>query len=223
VGRRVVHPNYTGDLFAGYDIGLAFLSAPVANVAPAGRFRGADERGMAATSVGFGQTGNGATGAVPGTAGTKRAGTNVIDAFGGDTTTTGTGGTLGLAGVSDRVAFVDFDNPRSAADSAMGSPAPTDLELLIAPGDSGGGAAFGDVNGAQVVVGVHSFGASVDGLTNSDYGDLAGFTRVAPFNDFIDANVPEPSAAAAVLVAAGVLAAARRRRRRPAAGWAPGR
>ena len=87
----------------------------------------------------------------------------------------------------------DFDNPNNAADSAWGDSSPLDLEYLIAPGDSGGGM-FIDVAGEDLLAGVHSFGASFDDLTDSDYGDVSGHTRVSAFTRWIGSVLyPGPS------------------------------
>jgi len=205
--RLVPHPEYTGDLFAGNDIGLVHLSSSVLNVAPSQLFTGSDELGRLSTSVGFGRSGNGVTGAVT-PPGIKRGADNVLDVFGGGISTTGTGGTLDFTGISPRVVFVDFDNPRAPGESATGSTIAANLEGLIAPGDSGGGAAFFEVPDGggtmSVVAGIHSFGTSIDGLTNSDYGDLAGYTRVSQHLDFINSTIPEPTAAAFLALSAAV-------------------
>ena len=197
--RLVPHPDWNGDLSEGVDIGLVHLSGSIEGVVPSALFAGDNERGLTATSVGFGSSGNGLTGFVPGSAGIKRAGDNVLDAFGGDVVTTGTGQTFSL-NVSPRISFVDFDNPLSPLDSFSGATAPLDLEMLIAPGDSGGGAGFLTIEGRSVVAGIHSFGLSIDGNTNSDYGDLAGYTRVAPHIDWIVATIPEPCSAALAIL-----------------------
>jgi hypothetical protein len=128
-----------------------------------------------ATIVGYGNTGTGLTGQQAGTGGTKRAGNNVFDALGPS------------AGVHDHYLIADFDNPTSAADNSLA------LEYSAAPGDSGGGVFIND-GGLQRLAGIVSFGedgpaTSPDGVPNSDYGDLMGFTRVSIFNDWIDEHV----------------------------------
>ena len=84
--------------------------------------------------MGYGRAGTGFTGDLSGTIGTKRAGTNVIDALGSD------------RGFNESILLTDFDNPNAETDSTYGSAAPTDLEIQVGPGDSGG-ALFIEENG----------------------------------------------------------------------------
>lgn len=166
----VSHPNWSGNLSTGYDIALVQLSSAVAGITPATRYTGANELGAQATSVGFGKTGTGLTGAITFDS-KKRAGQNVVDKF--------------YSNQNNRVLLSDFDNPVNAADSAFGSSIAGNLEYLIAPGDSGGGL-FLDFGQGPLLAGVHSFGSAVDGLVDSDYGDRSGHTRVSVFNSWID-------------------------------------
>ena len=84
-----------------------------------------------------------------------------------------------------RMFLSDFDNPHNALDNAYGSATPLAMEYLIAPGDSGGGL-FIDLGAGPMLAGVHSFGASFDGITDSDYGDISGHTRVSKFTGWIN-------------------------------------
>ena len=163
------HSKWTGDLAAGYDIGLVKLSS-VPGIAPAARYTGSSELGAVGTSAGYGMTGTGLTGAITFDS-VKRAGQNVIDRY--------------YSNRSNRIVISDFDNPNRPSDSAFGSSSPLDLEYLIAPGDSGGGL-FVDLGSGPRLAGVHSFGTALDGLINSDYGDISGHTRVSVFNSWID-------------------------------------
>ncbi|MCE5278126.1 MAG: trypsin-like serine protease [Planctomycetaceae bacterium] len=168
--KIVTNPNWTGDLWAGYDLGLVQLATPVTGVAPAARYTGKGEKGQIAVSAGYGLTGTGLTGATT-LDYQKRAGMNTIDTFSGQ-----------------RLMLMDFDNPHTSADNVYGSAAPVDLEYLIAPGDSGGGL-FINVKGQYQLAGVHSFGAAWDGNVNSDYGDISGDIRVSQFNTWIDSVI----------------------------------
>jgi hypothetical protein len=163
------HSKWTGDLAAGYDIALVKLSS-TPGIASATRYTGSSELGAVGTSVGYGKTGTGLTGAIT-FDGLKRAGNNVIDRF--------------YSTRNDRTFLSDFDNPGNSKDSSYGSSTPLDLEYLIAPGDSGGGM-FIDFGSGPLLAGVHSFGAAFDGLVDSDYGDISGHTRVSVFNSWID-------------------------------------
>lgn len=183
------HASWSGNLLAGYDIGLIELSSPVLDITPATWYTGTDEVGQVGTMVGYGKTGTGLTGSTL-ASGTRRAGQNVLDGVGG-----GVVGSLNLASVSSNVIFSDFDNP-SANESTMGSSTPLALEYSIAPGDSGGGL-FINVGGIDYLAAVHSFGAHVgDGSTDSDYGDIMGSTRTSSFDGWISSFVPLSAGAA---------------------------
>ncbi len=182
----VAHPNWDGNLLAGYDIGLVHLSQPVYSVTPAVRYTGNKELGSIVTAVGFGMTGTGTTGAVT-FDGKKRGTQNVIDQL-----------------YNPRLLLADFDNPRNRRDSSMGSAKPLQLEGLIAPGDSGGGL-FITTGEGTFLVGVHSFVAAWDGKPNSDYGDISGHVRVSAFNSWIDSVINNWSTSS---VAAGSYATA---------------
>ena len=170
--KWVADPYWTGDLGAGYDIGLVHLSSAVTNVTAATRYTGTSELGKTATFTGYGMTGTGLTGATT-FDGQKRAGQNVIDSF-------YSGNSL-----SARSFLVDFDNPHGTTTNWLGSATPLDLEYLIAPGDSGGGV-FVDFGTGPQLVGVNSFGMSYTGKPDSSYGNLSGHTRVSAFNTWID-------------------------------------
>ncbi len=200
----VPHPQWDGDLFGGYDIGLARLDAPVTGVIPAVRYTGSAELGQVGTAAGFGKTGTGQTGATT-YDGIKRAGQNVIDDF---------------HEPGQRILLSDFDSGEWLDNTLWsGSAVPRDLEYLIAPGDSGGGLFVPDPGGAGwLLAGVHSFVMAGDLTPDSDYGDISGHTRVSVFNDWIDAvteaTIPEPFSASMVLMAVCGLRVYHRRRRK---------
>ncbi|MHC4995886.1 MAG: trypsin-like serine protease, partial [Planctomycetota bacterium] len=139
----IMHPKWDGDLGKGYDIALVKIDeVPVTVASPASLYRGSDELGMVATSVGFGVTGTGDTGysvnydAMGYPIVSKRAGQNVLDRW------------LRTPGKTPRVVLSDFDNPDgnstdnvwdSETDWGLVDADPLPLEYLIAPGDSGGG------------------------------------------------------------------------------------
>jgi len=175
--KWLAHPKWNNELLGGYDIGLMQLTDSVPDaVTPASLYTGSEELGATGTSVGFGRTGTGVTGAIA-PAGTKRAGQNVIDAFFSRNPKK-----------TPRIFLSDFDNPDDPTDNVYGLETPLDLEYLIAPGDSGGGV-FIDFDGdglGPLLAGVHSFGASFDEEMDFDYGDISGHTRVSVFNKWID-------------------------------------
>ena len=69
------------------------------------------------------------------------------------------------------VLICDLDDPR------------TELEFLIASGDSGGGLFIGNK-----LAGIHTFVMASDGKPDSDYGDESAHTRVSLYNDWIEEN-----------------------------------
>ncbi len=171
----------SGNLNMGFDIGLIHLSQPVTSIEPATLYRGNDEKGQTATFVGYGRTGTGLTGDTQANV-FKRAGNQIIDNFGSETTSTG----ITLLG-SSRIFYTDFDNPDNSNESKMGSSTPLPLEFMTANGDSGGGIFIEDPDtGETVLAGVHSFGSTFDGNNNSDYGDASGSTRVSVFVSWIE-------------------------------------
>jgi hypothetical protein len=163
------YTGWTGNLMAGYDIGLVHLNSS-ANAKAATLYTGSAEFGQTATFVGYGMTGTGQTGATR-LDGKKRAAQNVIDGM-----------------QNSRLFLSDFDNPNSRRDSMFGSSTPLNLEGLIAPGDSGGGV-FITTSAGTFLAGVNSFGAAWDGRVNSDYGDVAGYTRVSAFYAWINSVI----------------------------------
>ena len=169
------HPSWDWDAYSGYDIGLIQLSSSVNAVTPAIVYGGTSDvlLGETTTAVGYGITGTGLTGGQGGTFGTKRAMNNVIDVIYTD-----------YGGTHDRLFYVDFDNPNDENDSIWGSAIPLNLEGLTDSGDSGGGL-FVDLDFGTLVAGVTSFSSSVDGDTDSDYGDFAGYTRLGAYMDWM--------------------------------------
>jgi hypothetical protein len=178
--RIYTYSKWTGDLGAGYDIGLFHLSTSVScglslsvnGGCAAARYTGSGELGLIGTAVGFGMTGTGSTGATT-FDGLKRGGQNLVDAL--YRTPAGT----------NRILLADFDSDLSA-DNSFGSASALPLEGMIAPGDSGGGL-FEEIGGYSYLTGITSFGwGRLDGNPDSDYGDAGGWTRVSSFNSWIN-------------------------------------
>ena len=186
----VAHENWDGSLFSGWDIALVKLFDDVDDVAAANLYTGNSEIGQVGSHVGFGRTGNGLTGDTD-SSGTKRAGQNAIDA-------------TNLAGEGhDRILYNDFDAPvgtdLSTGTDLIDLPEFTynpldyfgydsgnalELEISVAPGDSGG-ALFLEENDEWYVAGVHSFGVTAGDPINFGYGEFNGSTRVSAFTDWI--------------------------------------
>ena len=114
----VAHNKWDGSLDKGYDIGLIQFTDDVSaasGITPATLYTGSDELGQIGTSVGFGMTGTGLTGATL-YDGLARAGENVLDRW------------LRTPGKTPRVFLSDFDNPLDPADSSWDSATPLGLE-----------------------------------------------------------------------------------------------
>ena len=173
------HPQWTGSVLDGYDIGLAKLNGlvceRVTGIAPAARYTGSGELGQIGTSAGYGLSGTGLTGWIDERPLKKRAGQNAIDEFMEPL----------WPWETPRILLSDFDSGSWLDNVLVGQATPRDLEYLIAPGDSGGGV-FVPGGGGWLLAGVHSFVLGLDGVPDSDYGDVSGHTRVSVFNDWID-------------------------------------
>lgn len=154
------------NLSAGVDLGLFRLSSSVSNINPATLYSGTNEDLQVGSYVGFGNTGNGISGANTSSFGTKRAGQNTI----------GLGNRLGY---SNQVLVSDFDDSRSVNPSDPLT-RPLNLEYQLAPGDSGGALFIGGL-----LAGVNSFIASNDGRLDADYGDNSATTRVSSHSNWI--------------------------------------
>jgi len=159
VTNIVRDPLWSGSVgIGGHDFALGFIAGGVAGVTPSGYYAGADELGKVGTSVGFGLTGTGLTGATG--LGAKRGFQNVIDGRDIDP---------GLAGL-----IADFDKPDGSTNtlgSIGSSPTPLGLEGNAAQGDSGGGL-FADFFGTQLLVGVTSYAAQADFNAGDPIGNL---------------------------------------------------
>ena len=64
--RMIANPNWNGNVWSGYDIGLVHLSKPVKNVTPALTLThtGSAELNQVDTTVGYGMCGDGASGGI---------------------------------------------------------------------------------------------------------------------------------------------------------------
>lgn len=146
----------------GADIGILQLNSNVSNVTAASRFTNTNEALQVGTYVGFGNRGTGLTGQVPGTAGTKRAGENIIV----------NGSILDW---SSHLLLSNFSDPRIAGSNAR------NLEYSIAQGDSGGGLF---INGLLAGVSTVIYNSNANFMWG-DYSDFSLATRVSSFNNWI--------------------------------------
>ncbi len=190
----IAHPSFIpGQYLAGNDLAIIRLSQQVdASINRLSLYTGGGEQNNEATLVGYGRTGMGATGSIPGTFGTRREGQNVVDV------------------VTGNLLYFDFDNG-NAAQSVYGGLGLGRREVSIAQGDSGGPALIGGriagINSFITCVGSSTVCVStidVDSTLNSSFGEQFATTRVSTFLTWInqntggsssslDAAVPEPS------------------------------
>lgn len=169
------HPAFNpADYLQGNDISIAKLNQRVRDFVPAPLFTGTYARNIVLTLCGFGATGTGLTG-VNSYPWTLRAGENVVDV---DTTL-------------PNIFLSDFDrvSPATNALSFLNSSAtPRATECTIGPGDSGA-PAFITVSGEKRIAGINSaIGDQNQNGINSDYGDIALYTRTVPLNTWITQN-----------------------------------
>ncbi len=164
-----LHPEWgKGSLLRGNDLALVELNEELTTVTPATRLVRGRDLGRRAAAVGYGRTGEAATGYSALTSLAKRGGQNVVDGV-----------------LNNRVLVMDFDSGDDT-DNALGTARPQQLEYLIAPGDSGGGL-FVFHQQVWKLAGIHSFGWGVlDGNPNASYGDVSGHTRLRFYNRWID-------------------------------------
>ncbi|MDZ4261779.1 MAG: trypsin-like serine protease [Pseudomonadota bacterium] len=205
----VAHENYSdANLFGGWDIGLMHFETDF-DVTPAQLYTGNNEWLSLSASVGFGYTGNGDTG-MQYVDYQSRAGTNIVDDL------------WSLEGSGDQILWSDFDHPTDATYNAFEflgvdfDDLATVLEIMIAPGDSGGGV-FIQEDGQIYLAGVHSFIYDVSNNGVFGYGDAYGSTRVSGFVDWINAKVTAhqvPESGSLLLVLLGGLGLFMQRRRR---------
>lgn len=197
VNSWITHDNYDeDDKFSGWDIGLLYIQTDLA-VAPAQLYTGNQEWYAMSTSVGFGSTGNGETG-VQDSDYLRRAGTNTIDDV------------WSIDGAG-RMLWSDFDHPTDPSYNVIEYSGmdydkfASELEFMIAPGDSGGGL-FIQENGQTYLAGVHAIMMDHSANDVFGYGDVYASTRVSSFIGWIDSivnpyPVSEPSSIFLLLTA----------------------
>lgn len=151
-------------------------------------YRSSNEISQSFTMVGFGQTGNGTSGADPSTGGIKRIGINTFEATGTD---------VNLPAFFRDLVF-DFDNGTPAGNellntySVPSTTGETSSNILIetdsAPGDSGG-PGFINSNGRLLIAGIVS-----GGTIGSTFTGLGFYSRVSAFANEIDGLTGGPIA-----------------------------
>ena len=189
-----VSPLWSGDLANGGDLALLRLPAPITGIAGYSLYTAAPALGAAVTITGYGDTGLGDTGYQGSTFGTLRYGRNIYDLY--DPT-------------APAIYFYDFDRYGFPGLNHNGAVGPD--EVMIAPGDSGGGTLL-TVGGITYLVGVHSFifCLSTGCTPNSTFGQFGGDVSVFANRDWLLAAMPEPAGALLLLPAMAAMALRRR-------------
>lgn len=226
-----VHPGYDGDVRNGFDVAVIDLGVEQpTDIARYALHDGSINEADAHLAAGFGQSGDGASGATIG-AGQLRSGLNNFLTAGlpvGGINNLETQLTADFdSGLTETDAFGVFDEALFGVE--LVDPFNDGLgfgpdEIGVAPGDSGGPSFLQGPAGA-VIGGVHSYGlrlelvsgetSDLDSVLNSSFGEFYVDARVASpaVLGFIQSvAVPEPTAAC--LLGAGVLLLATRRRGR---------
>ncbi|MHB8898085.1 MAG: trypsin-like serine protease, partial [Thermoguttaceae bacterium] len=208
-----MHPSWNGDLFAGNDIAIIVL--PETAPGEADRYdiyRGSNELGKETALVGYGNIGIGLEDPTL-FDGQKRFDYNTFDAYGEALNGMSTADFYLGPGAFDmpegKILLLDFDNGLRANDALGRAAGKWNLGLGLREGD----AARGDSGGPSflngVITGLASGGieyapADVDAIGgNISYGDIAWYTRVSAFADWIDQVVQ--SSSSEFLVNANVL------------------
>lgn len=205
----VAHENFNdANLFGGWDIGLMHFDTDF-DVAPAQLYSGSNEWLQLSANAGFGYTGTGETG-IAFIDYQRRAGTNIIDDL------------WSAEGNGQQILWSDFDHSTDASYNAIDfqgvefDDLATSLELMTAPGDSGGGV-FIQEDEQFYLTGVHSFISDFSGDGAFGYGDVFGSTRVSSFIDWIDGKVNAqnvPESGGGILVLIGLMGLLARRTRK---------
>ena len=196
----IAHENFSREgIFAGWDIGLMHFDSDF-EVAPVSLYTGDNELLSLSASVGYGVTGNGEVGATH-VDYQRRGGTNIIDM------------TWSEEGSGEQILWSDFDHPTDESYNLWDFPSvdfdnlATALEMLVAPGDSGGGV-FIEEDGLTYLAGVHSFVTDFRDYGVLGYGDAYGSTRVSSFIDWIYGKVAPhevPESNSLILILMGLL------------------
>ncbi len=186
----VSHERFLNDdLLSGWDLGLMHFNSDF-DITPAQLYSGDDELFSDVVSTGFGYSGDGYTGAL-GIDYLRRTGTNMIDELWSN------------EGDGRQILWSDFDHPVDSLYNLFNYPdfsfddLATTLEIMPAPGDSGGGL-FIERDGKLYLAGIQSFAGDFNGDGILGYGDAFGSTRVSSLFGWIQnkinpVSVPEPN------------------------------
>lgn len=141
-----VHPKFNKNTFGSTDIGLCYVKNPIKISFIPELYTDNDEINKICCIVGYGMTGTGTTGAITWD-GQKRAGSNLINR------------------IENKLLICNMSRPQEKN---------TELEICIAPGDSGGGL-FID----KKLAGINSCVIHKNKNYKSKYGDETGHVRIS--------------------------------------------
>lgn len=151
----IIHPKYDAKNFGYYDIGIIKLKQTIGLNWYPELYKEKNESGKLCSLSGFGMTGTFKTGAVTSDK-NKRAGSNIIDSI-------------------DRGMLVCTPSVKINK---------TELEFMIAPGDSGGGLFIGNK-----LAGIHSCIMAEGHKAKSDYKTESGHTRISDHIEWINTTI----------------------------------
>lgn len=202
--RVSIHPYYKPYLYDN-DLALVWLSAPAPVEADRYTlYRRSDELGQVFTMVGYGQTGSGWTGALPGTpTGNQRL--KALNRFDADDLVVSQAlrAIWGLtydprATTPGTQLYADFDSGSPLHDAAGRLLHLHDLGLgieegMIAPGDSGGPAFIeGRIAGVasyNTNLSLSNVVSDIDDTLNASFGEVGGWQRVSAHQQWIDQSL----------------------------------
>jgi hypothetical protein len=177
-----IYPDFTGfnNPTVNDDVAVVTLSSRVPNKVPNyGLYQDPLLPGTTLTMVGYGETGDGITGPVFGTAdpSVKRSGQNNADAFGLDDEGSGLG----------EIFFFDFDGPTGNG-PLDGPTLGNDIETAFGSGDSGG-PGFVKIGGNLFIAGINTFSFTSSGQTPGTFGTGGGGMIVSTYADWINSQI----------------------------------
>jgi hypothetical protein len=196
--KLLIHPGY--DTQGNNDLALVWLSSTALTTADRySIYRDSNEIGQIFTTLGYGRTGTGATGATSSdtTSSTRLKAANQFDADAA-TLKSYLGSEMGWTPLAGTQLIADFDNGNTANDALGRLINRNDLgqglnEGFIAAGDSGGPAFL-----SGQIAGVASYTASlsrggvtpdIDSSSNSSFGEIAAWQRVSAYQQWIDQSL----------------------------------
>jgi hypothetical protein len=153
IDKVIIHNGYRDSVFGKDDVALCYIKEEIVMDFYPEIYGDSDESGKLCSMAGWGFTGTFNSGAMKHD-GKRRAGSNIIDRF-------------------ERSVLICSPSRRGAGH--------TELEFLIASGDSGGGLFIGNK-----LAGIHSSVLAIDKKPDSTYSDESCHTRLSLYKEWID-------------------------------------